>query len=50
MNSKKIKCKVCGSENISLYSRIVGYFSEVKGWNSSKIEELKSRKKGNYKV
>lgn len=45
-----VKCEKCGSENITLITRIVGYFSSVSQWNKSKIEELKSRRKGNYKV
>ena len=47
---EKIKCENCGSGKVSLLTRIVGYFSNIAVWNKSKIEELKSRRKGNYKV
>lgn len=46
----KCKCPHCQSSNVSLFTRIVGYFSNIKVWNKSKIEELRDRKKGNYKV
>jgi hypothetical protein len=29
-------------------SRIVGYYSRINNWNSSKISELEARTKGNY--
>lgn len=29
-------------------SRIVGYFSRINNWNSSKIAELRDRRRGNY--
>ena len=29
---------------VHCYSRIVGYYSEVKGWNNAKQEEFKNRK------
>ena len=45
-----IKCQKCGSTNISAYSRIVGYFSDLMSWGTGKKEELKARRKGNYKV
>ena len=45
-----VKCTNCGSEKVTLITRIVGYFSNISGWNKSKIEELKSRRKGDYKV
>ena len=31
-------------------TRIVGYFSQVKNWNKSKIGELKDRQAGNYNI
>ena len=31
-------------------TRIVGYFSNTRNWNQSKIGELKDRHKGNYGV
>jgi anaerobic ribonucleoside-triphosphate reductase len=46
----KIRCPHCNSENVSLFTRIVGYFSNIKVWNKSKLEELKARKKGSYKI
>jgi len=45
-----VKCKECGSTNVSLFTRIVGYFSNIKVWNKSKKEELNARQKGNYKL
>jgi anaerobic ribonucleoside-triphosphate reductase len=44
------KCEKCGSEDLTLMSRIVGYFSSVSQWNKAKLEELKARRAGNYKV
>lgn len=31
-------------------SRIVGYFSRISEWNSSKIGELRDRRRGNYDI
>ena len=31
-------------------SRVVGYYSNIDGWNDSKLGELKDRQKGNYKI
>ena len=31
-------------------TRVVGYYSRVDNWNSSKIGELKDRHKGNYEI
>jgi len=45
-----VKCKNCGSKNISAWSRIVGYYSNLLSWGKGKREELKARRKGNYKV
>jgi anaerobic ribonucleoside-triphosphate reductase len=45
-----VKCSNCGSEKLTLVTRIVGYFSNIKSWNKSKIAELKDRRKGNYGV
>ena len=47
---KECKCEKCNSTNVSLLTRIVGYFSDISQWNRSKIAELKDRRKGNYKV
>lgn len=49
-NGKKITCEKCGSEDISAWSRIVGYFSNFNSWGKGKKEELKARRKGNYKI
>lgn len=43
-------CKCCGSTKVNLFTRITGYFSVLTSWNKSKKEELKARRKGNYKV
>ena len=48
--NEDVCCKECGSKNVNLLSRIVGYFSNIKVWNKSKKEELKSRGEGNYKL
>ncbi|MCX6749066.1 MAG: anaerobic ribonucleoside-triphosphate reductase [Candidatus Pacearchaeota archaeon] len=39
----KTSCSKCGSEELSRYSRITGYYQQVEGWNSSKKQELKDR-------
>lgn len=39
----KPKCGNCGSEDVSRYSRITGYYQKVEGWNPSKKQELKDR-------
>jgi len=49
MGTNKCTCKKCGAK-VNLVSRIVGYFSTVSSWNSSKVEELKARRAGNYKI
>lgn len=45
-----VKCKNCGSQEVSAFSRIVGYFANILSWNKSKRQELKNRQKGNYKI
>jgi len=45
---KKPCCPHCQSENVFGMSRVVGYFSIIDNWNSSKKAELKARQKGNY--
>ena len=37
------KCTLCGSENIDSMTRIVGYFSNISGWNKGKVAELGDR-------
>jgi len=46
----KAKCAHCGSENVYGMSRVVGYFSRIDHWNSSKQAELKDRQKGRYEI
>ncbi|HUU77821.1 MAG TPA: anaerobic ribonucleoside-triphosphate reductase [candidate division Zixibacteria bacterium] len=41
-------CPHCNSDNVYGMSRVVGYFSVIDNWNSSKKAELKRRQKGNY--
>ena len=31
-------------------TRVVGYMSQIKNWNASKLAELKARQKGNYQM
>ena len=42
-------CNTCGSENTFGMSRVVGYYSIIENWNSSKQAEFKDRQKGFYK-
>jgi len=37
-------CPKCECHDVSQVSRVTGYLSNVNGWNSGKIEELKQRK------
>jgi hypothetical protein len=37
-------------EVMSHITRIVGYYSQLRGWNRSKLAELRDRHKGNYRV
>ncbi|MFZ5955601.1 MAG: anaerobic ribonucleoside-triphosphate reductase [Nanoarchaeota archaeon] len=39
----KEKCGNCGSDSLSRYSRITGYYQKVEGWNPAKRQELKDR-------
>ncbi|MBR9682586.1 MAG: anaerobic ribonucleoside-triphosphate reductase [Candidatus Aenigmarchaeota archaeon] len=39
------KCVKCGSEKIQVWSRITGYYQNIKGWNKSKRAELKDRQR-----
>jgi len=52
MDEKKVlaKCPHCGSTNVDGISRVVGYYSNIKNWNASKLAEFKDRQKGNYKL
>jgi ribonucleoside-triphosphate reductase len=50
LNGIYTACPKCGasSEKLELWSRITGYYSRLTGWNASKIEEWKSRKRYNF--
>lgn len=37
------KCPKCGSEHISLYDRIIGYLTKIKGWSEGRRKEQKTR-------
>ena len=36
-------CPVCGSTNVRWWSRVTGYYQEVKGWNRAKRQEFFDR-------
>lgn len=36
-------CPHCGSKAVTYWSRITGYYSNVEGWNSGKLRELRDR-------
>ncbi len=46
----KAKCMHCGSTNVYGITRVVGYFSRIENWNSSKRAEFKDRQKGDYHI
>jgi ribonucleoside-triphosphate reductase len=37
------KCPKCGSENVSLWDRIIGYLTEIKNWSKGRQIEQKTR-------
>jgi ribonucleoside-triphosphate reductase len=37
------ECSICGSDDLTVYSRITGYFVPVKNWNNGKKAEFKDR-------
>lgn len=37
------KCPNCNSKNVEWWSRITGYYQNIKGWNKGKIRELQDR-------
>lgn len=39
----KDKCEKCGSENVVKRTKIVGYFSNLNGWNDSQLEISRAR-------
>lgn len=51
-NDRGIKemCERCGSDDLTIRTRIVGYFSDISSWSKSKLAELKDRQKGNYSL
>ena len=49
-NNEIPHCPHCLSKNVYGISRIVGYFSVIDNWNSSKKAEFANRQKGNYWV
>jgi glycyl-tRNA synthetase len=53
----KIACPKCGSTNVDLYTRIIGYLTKIKNWSAGRYEEHKTRiytntslKTGDYKT
>lgn len=38
-------CPNCGTEEVDWWSRITGYYQNVRGWNRGKISELSDRKR-----
>ncbi|MBR9675790.1 hypothetical protein GOV05_02165 [Candidatus Woesearchaeota archaeon] len=47
---QKSECKQCGSTNTHGISRVVGYYSIIENWNTSKQAEFKDRQIGDYKL
>jgi hypothetical protein len=39
----KAMCPDCGSHDVYQVSRVTGYLSDVSGWASGKLQELKDR-------
>ncbi|PKM92461.1 MAG: hypothetical protein CVU81_00380 [Euryarchaeota archaeon HGW-Euryarchaeota-1] len=39
------KCKKCDSNDVQMWSRITGYYQNIKGWNKGKLQELKDRQR-----
>jgi anaerobic ribonucleoside-triphosphate reductase len=39
----KAMCPQCGSHDVYQVSRVTGYLSDVSGWASGKLQELKDR-------
>jgi ribonucleoside-triphosphate reductase len=40
-----VECPSCKSKKIQVWSRITGYYQNVKGWNKGKLIELKDRQR-----
>ena len=43
------KCPKCGSTNISLWDRVIGYLTEIKNWSKGRQIEQKTRVYSNGK-
>ena len=43
-------CSYCESTDVYGMTRIVGYFSRINNWNSSKLGELRDRHRGSYSL
>jgi len=41
----QVRCKRCGAEGNDLehWSRITGYYQQLRGWNAGKVQEFKDR-------
>lgn len=41
----QIRCNLCGAEGDDLehWSRITGYYQQLRGWNAGKLQEFKDR-------
>jgi ribonucleoside-triphosphate reductase len=39
------ECPKCKSTKIQVWSRITGYYQNIKGWNKAKLQELKDRQR-----
>ncbi|MFB0568358.1 MAG: anaerobic ribonucleoside-triphosphate reductase [Nitrososphaeria archaeon] len=38
-------CPMCGSNKVTVWSRITGYYQDVSGWNEGKLSELRLRRR-----
>ena len=38
-------CPMCGSNKVTVWSRITGYYQDVSGWNEGKLSELRRRRR-----
>lgn len=50
MEWDKLRKDIIRGRDVTHMTRIVGYFSQVKNWNKSKIGELRDRQAGNYSL
>ena len=53
VNAPVDKCPKCGCDKMQYYTRIIGYLTAVKNWNSNRQKEFETRMfgdKGNYKT